>query len=269
MINVAIPYLNDLGVVVNQTAKNEHVPEIERAGRTLKERVRAVWITFPYKLTNNISPRELFTGVRVDYKRDCRLGFGEYVQVSADNDITNTMQPRTYGAISLGSAGNLQGTYLFLSLLTWKIIRRRTWVEMPLPGEVIGLINRKALSGEPTTSEVSIGVGNHVINEDITYMDETYEKNDMDPLVEPIVGNPVGISVENYGNDDENLCSIQPPDENDDQYELDINDLNKTNETHREARIQDVGTDGPTEPQENINPAKIKWSSSPAILNKK
>ena len=25
-INVAIPYLNDLGIFVNQTAKNEHVP---------------------------------------------------------------------------------------------------------------------------------------------------------------------------------------------------------------------------------------------------
>ena len=101
-----------------------------------------------------MSPRELFTGIRVDYKRDCRLGFGEYVQVSADNDITNTMQPRTYGAISLGSVGNMQGIYLFMTLLTWKIIRRRTWVEMPLPGEVIGLINHKALAGESIKSEL-------------------------------------------------------------------------------------------------------------------
>ena len=73
----------------------------------------------------------------------------------------------------------------------------------------------------------------------------------------------------NYGNGDENLCSIQPPDENNDEYEMDIYDQNNKNETHREVRIQDVGTDGPTEPQENINPAKIKWSSSLAILNKK
>ena len=28
-IDVAIPYLNDLGIVVNQTAKDEHVPEID------------------------------------------------------------------------------------------------------------------------------------------------------------------------------------------------------------------------------------------------
>ena len=58
-------------------------------------------------------------------------------------------------------------------------------------------------------------------------MDETSDKHDMNPLIEPIVGNPVGIPVESYGNGDKNLCSIQPPDENDDQYELDINDLNK------------------------------------------
>ena len=46
--------LNDLGIVVNQTAKNEHVPEIERAGRTLKERVRVAWNTSAYKLTNDM-----------------------------------------------------------------------------------------------------------------------------------------------------------------------------------------------------------------------
>ena len=80
---------------------------------------------------------------------------------------------------------------------------------MPLPGEVIGLINRKALSGESMTSEVSIWVGNNVTDEDITYMDEL-DKHSMDPLLEPVVGNPVGIPVENYGNGDENLYSIQP-----------------------------------------------------------
>ena len=102
--------------------------------------------------------------------------------MSTDNDITNTMQPRTYGAISLGPEGNMQGTYLFLSLLTWKIIGRRTW-EMPLPGEVIGFIYRKALSGESMTSDVSINVGNNVIDKDITYMDESSEKPSMEPEV--------------------------------------------------------------------------------------
>jgi len=53
-----------------------------------------------------------------------------------------------------------------------------------LPGEVIGLINRKALSGEPMTSDVRIGVGNNGIDKDITYMDETLDKHGMVPLME-------------------------------------------------------------------------------------
>ena len=54
-IIVAIPYLNErLGIVVNQTAKIEHVQEIQRAGHTLKERVRAVWNTLPYMLINDM-----------------------------------------------------------------------------------------------------------------------------------------------------------------------------------------------------------------------
>ena len=92
-ISAAISSINEMGVVINQTAKNEHVPEVERAGMTLKERVRAVWNTLPYKLTNEMivgltyyackmvnmfpkanriggfSPKELFTGVKMDYKR--------------------------------------------------------------------------------------------------------------------------------------------------------------------------------------------------------
>ena len=32
----------------------------------------------------------------MNYKRDCKLGFGEYVQVYAEHDITNTIHPRTY-----------------------------------------------------------------------------------------------------------------------------------------------------------------------------
>ena len=49
-----IPILNENGIMVNQTSKNDHVPEVERAGRTLKERVRAVWNRLPYKLTETM-----------------------------------------------------------------------------------------------------------------------------------------------------------------------------------------------------------------------
>ena len=221
-VTTAIPYINDMGITVNQTARNEHVPEVERAGRTLKERVRAVWNTLPYKLTNemiigltyyackminmfpktnsvgSIAPKELFTGIKIDDKRDCKLGFGEYVQVYTENEVTNTMQPRTHGALSMGSTGNLQGTYLFMSLLTWKTIRRRTWIEMPLPAEIIDFINRKALSSTSMTSDVEMRMGDKIIGNDLTYMDEAE------------VDSCQAVEIEN---EVENFGSIQPPDE--------------------------------------------------------
>jgi len=52
-INVAAPYLNDLRIVINQTAKNEDVSQVKRADRKLKGRVRTIRNT--YKLTNDMS----------------------------------------------------------------------------------------------------------------------------------------------------------------------------------------------------------------------
>ena len=91
-----------------------------------------------------MSPRVEFTVRKVDFKLDCQLEFGEYVQVSDDNDTTNTMASRTTGAICMGPVGNLQGTYKFMSLVTWKILKRRSWVPLPLSNEIIDHINNQS-----------------------------------------------------------------------------------------------------------------------------
>eukprot|EP01040_Poterioochromonas_malhamensis_P009801 gene9801-biopygen1902 len=114
--------LGDIGIKLNLASKGEHVPEVERAIR-----------------------------VKADLKRDFRLQFGSYVQVHEDDSITNTMKPRTTGAISLGPSGNMQGAYKFLSLDTWKVIVRRSWTELPIPNDVLRLINSK-------TEDVDVGV---------------------------------------------------------------------------------------------------------------
>jgi hypothetical protein len=125
--------MSELGVNVNITAKEEHVPEIERQHRVIKERARAIIQTLPYKSMpkkmrialiqniifwlNNIpkaeqdySPKDLICGEQMlNYKTICRLPFGAYAQVHDDQSITNTMASRTTGAISLGSSGNVQG----------------------------------------------------------------------------------------------------------------------------------------------------------------
>jgi len=161
-------YVEAKGISMNLTGKNEHVPEIERAGRQLKERVRAFWNTLPFRLTAllimylvyycvatinmfpktsaaiSVAPREMFFGRKVDYKRDCRAAFGDYVQAHEDNAVTNNMQERTVGAIVLGPTGNVQGTYELLNLSTWKVIKRNSWTALPMPQYVIDVMNMKA-----------------------------------------------------------------------------------------------------------------------------
>lgn len=168
--------IGDLGIKFNPASKGEHVPEVERTIRQVKERVRSFITTLPYKVDEllvvhlvyycvaainsiarsgeNESPREAFTGVKIDYARDCKVGFGEYVQVHEDDEITNSMKPRTNGAIALGPTGNAQGSYKFLMLSTWKVVQRRTWTALPISEAVIKFINDKIDAARLTKQDV-------------------------------------------------------------------------------------------------------------------
>jgi hypothetical protein len=61
----------------------------------------------------NISPREIFTGRKIDYKRDLKVAFIEYIQAHIPN-VTDqeikALRARTTGAIAIGSVDNLQGS---------------------------------------------------------------------------------------------------------------------------------------------------------------
>jgi hypothetical protein len=109
--------INNMNIELSICSKNEHIHLIERAGRQMKERVRACWSIIPYNLSNimiihlvyycvnainifpkqnsinNMSPRELLLGRNVDINKDFKVMFGEYVQVSEHNSITNDMSP--------------------------------------------------------------------------------------------------------------------------------------------------------------------------------
>ncbi len=45
----------------------------------------------------------------------------------------------------------MQGAYKFLSLDTWKVIVRRSWTELPIPNDVLRVINSK-------TEDIDVGV---------------------------------------------------------------------------------------------------------------
>jgi hypothetical protein len=111
--------VEELGINVHVVTKDEHVPEVERQNRVIKERAKAIVQTLPYKKIprkmrivlihyvifwlNNMprenktqSPRDMIMRLQVlDFKSVCKLPFGAYVQVHEDAQVTNNMEPRT------------------------------------------------------------------------------------------------------------------------------------------------------------------------------
>jgi len=190
--------LSNVGITLNVVTADEHVPEIERHIRTLKERCRSVFNTLPFKripnrmivelvyamnfwlhafpakdgISSSISPRELVTGLALDASKHCVIAYGTYVQTHEPHD--NTMASRTIGAIALRPTGNAQGGHYFYSLATGRLIIRNNWTELPMPADVIARVeklsenasmnrlmfgDRRNIEQETDDSEDTISVG--------------------------------------------------------------------------------------------------------------
>jgi hypothetical protein len=115
-----------------------------------------LWLNiFPPKdgISRNINPRELITGVKIDYYKHIQAEFGEYLQVHKEHD--NTMNTRTTGAIAMKPTGDAQGRHWFYSLATGRMLDHRLWTPLPMPSDVIKRINilAKAIQRyRPTTT---------------------------------------------------------------------------------------------------------------------
>ena len=149
-----------LGDLLDVGGAGVAVPAVERKIRTIKERIRAVITTLPFELTQTLeewcvrgsaytinliptsnssefaSPREKLFGTSIDANLDLKHGFGDYVQCHQE-EIDNSMKPRTVGAIALMPTGALDGSWWYLSLATGKPIRRRRATSLPMPIEVV------------------------------------------------------------------------------------------------------------------------------------
>ena len=97
------------------------------------------------RISRNINPRELMTGLQIDYNKHIRAEFGKYVQVHEEHD--NSMNTQTTGAIATKPTGNVQGGHWFYSLATGRMLDRQKWTPLPMPAEVIERINLLAKNG--------------------------------------------------------------------------------------------------------------------------
>jgi hypothetical protein len=156
------------GIQFNPASAGQHVPVAEAAIKEIKEKFRSVYHSLPYRLAakffvflvlfcvarinilpsslrqDSMSPTEMFTGRKVDFKKHVRIGFGQYVQLEDPAVVKNSIAPRTEGAISLYPIGNVQGSMKFYVLSRDSLVVRDRWVALPIPQAVIDVMNASA-----------------------------------------------------------------------------------------------------------------------------
>jgi hypothetical protein len=128
-------------IILNTTAASEHVGDIKRRIRVIKEHSRGILCTLPYtkfpqimlvhllhhvimwlnnfpvknEVSDQYSPHEIILGHKLNFKQHCRAPFSSYCEVHEDNSPTNSTKSRGIPAICIGPTGNIQGTYSFLT----------------------------------------------------------------------------------------------------------------------------------------------------------
>ena len=116
------------------------------------------WLnSFPHNngISRTLSPRYIMMGEHVDYNRHCKYEFGDYLQTHEPHD--NTMAARTVGAIALRPTGNSQGGFYVMSLVTGRVLNRNHTTPLPLPAEVVDMVEKLATSQE---AEPGLAFGN-------------------------------------------------------------------------------------------------------------
>jgi hypothetical protein len=195
-------------ISVDICAADEHVAEVERSIRTIKETIRAtvhgmpfkrlprvmikalvemadrVWNDFPAEngISDTLSPNTIVTGNgKPDYNR-LGLEFGSYAQVY--DGTSNDQSSRTLGAIALNPTSS--GTMEFMSLVTGAKITRGQWVELPIHDAAIGRVHTIAKDeGMPLVQGGNLIMEwnpNEVIEDDAYDRDYEYESSSDEDL---------------------------------------------------------------------------------------
>jgi hypothetical protein len=151
------------GVVIDSSGAGDHVPKVDIKIRRLKEVYRGVKEDLPWKLplifvkdlvayvvarldvyftmaiNQKIAPKVLFTGMRVDFKKQLSLAFGDYCEVYVGTD--NTSRARTAACIALHPCHNATGSWTFYNLRTHARIRKSQWTKMVTTQLIVDAVN--------------------------------------------------------------------------------------------------------------------------------
>ena len=242
--------LREDDIRLNETSANEHVGDVERNVRVLKERFRAAKAVLPFKALPKLmkianmkleafwlnlfprkgcisayyGPRLLLMGEMADFQRICKVPFGVYCEVFDKPSPANTVTVRTTPAIALCPESNIQHSYYFLSLTTWKIISRRSgaWKELPMPQHIIDTVNERGMK--------ELGLQ----KDDL--VPEQYVFKYLDGTLVPIDEDTENQGGENPDDQEESKEEEKEQQEEDTREDEQHNDTSTTNDTNRRTR---------------------------------
>ena len=265
--------LANLHVQLSVCANDEHVPEIERYIRTIKDRTRAIYNTLPFKhippllvvemvyssvfwrnmfpikggISPTQSPAEIVLNRRPNFHAHCQLEFGEYVQTHEEHD--NSMKSRTVGAIATRPSNrNDTGGYYFMNLSTGRLTHRRSWTPLPMPDDAVEQVHR--LARRAKASKTLAFTNSQGVDLDTLYNDLDQDDDDL-----PSNAEIAGVGAEDDDDDDD---SDYDPNDDDDDYDPNDDDDENTTSTpddhdERQDDEQSIETTGvDTEADEEI-----------------
>ncbi|MEN9849167.1 MAG: hypothetical protein RL368_1907, partial [Pseudomonadota bacterium] len=212
-------FLSNMNIILNICSAHEHVPEIERSIRVIKERVRATYHDLPFKKLSTVmwkyivmestrklnyfpatdgisqyySPREILHAIPLDYEKSCKIPMFSYVQAHDEPSPKNSNKERTISCLYLRPLSNFQGGHELLTLNTWHIITRRKVTLIPMTEEVI-----KAVS-QHSTSRPLAGVDDDASKNENDASNVDFSRDFVD---EPTIA-LAGVSGNDNDNDDE------------------------------------------------------------------
>ncbi len=103
-----------------------------------------LWLNmFPVKtgVSATYSLRELLVRWRLEYKKHCRVLPETYCKVHDEPVPSSTMMAHTHKAIALGPTGNLQGSVKFFCLMMGWVLKRQSFMAIPMPSCIIKRID--------------------------------------------------------------------------------------------------------------------------------
>ena len=257
----------ELGIPYNQAAAKEHVAEIERAIRTIKERIRSVYHSLPFEnLTKTMikylvmesarklnyfpvrggvsayySPREILHHQKLDYHKHCSIPMFSYVLATDVKEQSNQNDARAIDALYLRPLTNVQGGHEVLDLHTWQPVKRHHVQQLPMTASVIKTVEAKAAEEGMKGLRIRTKTG-HILWDSTWTAGVDYEEDADDDDYEPENAN---ANAEAEAAEDENL----PEEQYDAVDEDELEDLNNDDPVQAESNDDDNSDDEVEEPE--------------------